>query len=68
MPEIRLRNILALCDARNVARVNFILLASLKITAGKIIEYWNKWKAHLQRMEHTRIPLQAYIKHPENVT
>jgi hypothetical protein len=28
----------------------------------KIIEYrnkWNKWKAHLQRMEHTRIPLQA---------
>jgi hypothetical protein len=26
----------------------------------KIIEYRNKWKAHLQRMEHTRIPLQAY--------
>jgi hypothetical protein len=26
----------------------------------KIIEYRNKWKANLQRMEHTRIPLQAY--------
>jgi hypothetical protein len=26
----------------------------------KIIEYRNKWKAHLQRMEHTRIALQAY--------
>jgi hypothetical protein len=26
----------------------------------KIIEYRNKWKAHLRRMEHTRIPLQAY--------
>jgi hypothetical protein len=24
-----------------------------------IIEYRNKWKAHLQRMEHTGIPLQA---------
>jgi hypothetical protein len=24
------------------------------------MEYRNKWKAHLQRMEHTRIPLQAY--------
>jgi hypothetical protein len=23
----------------------------------KIIKYKNKWKAHLQRMEHTRIPL-----------
>jgi hypothetical protein len=22
----------------------------------KIIQYRNKWKAHLQRMEHTRIP------------
>jgi hypothetical protein len=55
--------------------VNFILLASLKITAGrnevirnelgisplseKIVEYRNKWKAHLQRMEHTCIPLQT---------
>jgi hypothetical protein len=29
----------------------------------KIIEYRNKWKARLQRMEHTRIPLQAY-KYP----
>jgi hypothetical protein len=27
----------------------------------KIIEYRNTWKAHLQRMEHTRIPRQAYI-------
>jgi hypothetical protein len=26
----------------------------------KITEYRNKWKAHLQRMEHTRISLQAY--------
>jgi hypothetical protein len=26
----------------------------------KIIEYRNKWKTHLQRMEHTRIQLQAY--------
>jgi hypothetical protein len=25
----------------------------------KIIEYRNKWKAHLRRMEHTRISLQA---------
>jgi hypothetical protein len=25
-----------------------------------IIEYRNKWKARLQRMEHTRIQLQAY--------
>jgi hypothetical protein len=30
----------------------------------RIIEYRNKWKAHLQRMEHTRIPLQAYIYQP----
>jgi hypothetical protein len=30
----------------------------------KIIEYWNKWKAHLQRMEHTCIPLQAYKYQP----
>jgi hypothetical protein len=30
----------------------------------KIIEYRNKWKAHLQRMEHTRIPLQAYKHQP----
>jgi hypothetical protein len=29
-----------------------------------IIEYRNKWKAHLQRMEHTRIPLQAYKYQP----
>jgi hypothetical protein len=34
-----------------------------------ITEYRNKWKAHLQRMEHTRIPLQAYkYQHPENET
>jgi hypothetical protein len=30
----------------------------------KIIEYRNKWKAHLQRMEHTRIPLPAYKCQP----
>jgi hypothetical protein len=29
-----------------------------------ITEYRNKWKAHLQRMEHTRIPLQAYKYKP----
>jgi hypothetical protein len=29
-----------------------------------IIEYRNKWKAHLQGMEHTRIPLQAYKYQP----
>jgi hypothetical protein len=26
----------------------------------KITQYRNKWRTHLQRMEHTRIPLQAY--------
>jgi hypothetical protein len=30
----------------------------------KITEYGNRWKAHLQRMEHTRIPLQAYKYQP----
>jgi hypothetical protein len=30
----------------------------------KIIEYRNKWKAHLQIMEHTSIPLQAYKYQP----
>jgi hypothetical protein len=30
----------------------------------KIIEYRYTWKAHLQRMEHTRIPLQAYKYQP----
>jgi hypothetical protein len=30
----------------------------------KIIEYRIKWKAHLQRMEHTHIPLQAYKYQP----
>jgi hypothetical protein len=30
----------------------------------KIIEYRNKCKAYLQRMEHTRIPLQAYKYQP----
>jgi hypothetical protein len=30
----------------------------------KITEYRNKWKAHLQRMEHNRIPLQAYKYQP----
>jgi hypothetical protein len=33
-----------------------------------IIECRNTWKTHLQRMEHTRIPLQARINHPENET
>jgi hypothetical protein len=26
----------------------------------KLIQYRNKWNIHVQRMEHTRIPLQAY--------
>jgi hypothetical protein len=30
----------------------------------KIIEYRNKWKTYLQRMEHTRIQLQAYKYQP----
>jgi hypothetical protein len=30
----------------------------------KIIEYRNKWKAHLQIMEHTSIPLQVYKYQP----
>jgi hypothetical protein len=30
----------------------------------QIIEYRKKWKEHLQRMEHTRIPLQAYKYQP----
>jgi hypothetical protein len=30
----------------------------------KIIEYRNTWKAHLQKIEHTRIPLQAYKYQP----
>jgi hypothetical protein len=28
------------------------------------MEYRNKWKAHLQRIEHTRFPLQAYKYQP----
>jgi hypothetical protein len=30
----------------------------------KIAEYRNKRKAHLQRMEYTRIPIQAYKYQP----
>jgi hypothetical protein len=30
----------------------------------KITEYRNKWKAHLQRTERTRTPLQAYKYQP----
>jgi hypothetical protein len=30
----------------------------------KIIEYRNKWKARLQKMEHTRISLQTYKYQP----
>jgi hypothetical protein len=30
----------------------------------KIIEYRNKWEEHMQRMEHTHIPLQAYKYQP----
>jgi hypothetical protein len=28
------------------------------------IQYRNKWKAHLKKLEHTRIPLQAYKYQP----
>jgi hypothetical protein len=35
----------------------------------KIIEYRNKWKAHLQRMEHTSFHYRHInINHPENDT
>jgi hypothetical protein len=37
---------------------------AISALSGKIIEYKNKWKAHLQRMEHTRIPLHAYKYQP----
>jgi hypothetical protein len=30
----------------------------------KITEYRNTWKAHLQKMEHNHIPLQAYKYQP----
>jgi hypothetical protein len=30
----------------------------------KVIEYRNEWKAHLQRIERTSIPLQAYKYQP----
>jgi hypothetical protein len=31
-----------------------------------IREHWDKWKMHLQRMERTRIPLQAYKYRPSD--
>jgi hypothetical protein len=34
------------------------------LSEKKTIEYRNKWKEHLQIMEHTRIPLQAYKYQP----
>jgi hypothetical protein len=37
---------------------------SISPLSEKVTEYSNKWKAHLQRMEHTRIPLQAYKYQP----
>jgi hypothetical protein len=36
----------------------------ISLLSEKIIKYGNKWKAHLQRMEHTRIPHQAYKYKP----
>jgi hypothetical protein len=42
---------------RNEGVGNELGISSL---SEKIIEYRIKWKAHLQRTEHTRIPLQAY--------
>jgi hypothetical protein len=36
----------------------------ISLLSEKITEYRNKWKAHLQRMEHTRIPLQVYKYQP----
>jgi hypothetical protein len=30
----------------------------------KLIEYRNKWKTYLQRLEHTRIPLHTYKYQP----
>jgi hypothetical protein len=43
-------------DIRNELRISPL--------SEKIIEYRNKWKAHLQIMEHTRIPLEAYKYQP----
>jgi hypothetical protein len=37
---------------------------SISPLSKKIIEYRNKCKAHLQRMEHTRIPVQTYKYQP----
>jgi hypothetical protein len=34
----------------------------------QIIEYRKKWETHLQRMEHTHIPLQAYKYQPSGKT
>jgi hypothetical protein len=33
----------------------------------KITEYRDKWKIHLQRIEQTRIPLQAYKYRPSGI-
>jgi hypothetical protein len=46
---------------RNEDIINELSISPL---SEKIIEYRNKWKAHLQIMEHTRIPLQAYKYQP----
>jgi hypothetical protein len=36
----------------------------ISFLSEKIMEYRNKWKARVQRLEHTRIPLQAYQYQP----
>jgi hypothetical protein len=38
--------------------------SGISLLSEKITEYRNKWKAHLQRMEHTRILLRAYKYQP----
>jgi hypothetical protein len=43
---------------------NYVIHFGIYLLSKKIIEYRNKWKAYLQRMKHTRIPLQAYKYQP----
>jgi hypothetical protein len=40
------------------------MILGISPLSEKITEFRNKWKAHLQRMEDTRIPLQGYKYQP----
>jgi hypothetical protein len=67
VPQLKLRYIITI---KGCTRLDYIRNEDIRNELGicplseKIIEYRNKWKAHLQRMEHTRIPLQAYKYQP----